>query len=203
MRIVTANQLQLWLDQSEVLEKDGRGPKVLRLQEGQLLKIFRPRRRIWLARLKPQAERFGINATRLKSLGIPAPQVSENLWIDPGSAVSACLYSPLAGESIDKLYYRDRATFEAQLRELAAFVSELHAKGVYFRSLHLGNILRLPEGCYGLIDFLDIRFKRSALSPRLVRRNLMHLHSYLQRSKITDFPWAAFNDAYLQSTVAR
>jgi hypothetical protein len=44
MRIVTANLLQDWLAQGDVLEKDSRGPKVVSLPNGTLLKIFRSRR---------------------------------------------------------------------------------------------------------------------------------------------------------------
>ena len=34
MRIVTANELQDWLSQGELLEKDSRGAKVVRLPDG-------------------------------------------------------------------------------------------------------------------------------------------------------------------------
>ncbi|MOA54984.1 hypothetical protein D3C78_1786940 [compost metagenome] len=57
-------------------------------------------------------------------------------------------------------------------------------------------MLRLPDGGFGLIDFLDLRCKRGPLSPRLVRRNLRHLQGYLQRSRISDFPWQALLQAY-------
>ena len=50
MRIVTANELQDWLSQVDVLEKDSHGPKVIRLPDGELLKIFRSRRTPLLAR---------------------------------------------------------------------------------------------------------------------------------------------------------
>ena len=58
MRIVTANELQDWLSQGELLEKDSHGPKVVRLPDGSLLKIFRSRRNPLLARLRPDARRF-------------------------------------------------------------------------------------------------------------------------------------------------
>ena len=196
MRIVSAKELQQWLSQGQVIEQDGRGPKVVALSDGQLLKIFRPRRRFWLARLRPQAGRFANNAEKLNALGIRTPDISEVGWLDHTTATSFCIYSPLPGQSLDKLFQRERQQFLIRLPQLARFIRELHAKGVYFRSLHLGNILLLPEGGFGLIDFLDLRIKRRPLSRSLMRRNLQHLHSYLQRSGIEDFPWTELLSLY-------
>lgn len=199
MRIVTANEWQLWLAQGKVLEKDSRGPKVLLLENGQLLKIFRPRRRFWLARLQPQARRFELNAEQLLSRGLQVPRIHECFWLDKAEAVSACLYAPLPGRSLEQLYKESRADFTQRLPAFAAYIRELHQRGVYFRSLHLGNVLQLPMGGFGLIDFLDIRLSKRPLPERLIRRNLEHLRNYLRRSKITDFPWEELIEAYRAS----
>lgn len=202
MRIVTANEWQQWLAQGTVLEKDSRGPKVLRLDDGRLLKVFRPRRRLWLGRLQPQARRFALNAARLLERGIRVPLVDECFWLDRAQAVSGCLYVPLPGQSLEQIYRRSRDEFAALLPAFAAFVHALHRRGIYFRSLHLGNVLHLPDGGFGLIDFLDLRFRRGPLSERMVRRNLEHLRGYLQRSGVDDFPWPALLAAYQQASSA-
>lgn len=196
MRIVTANEMHLWLTQGHCIEQDGRGPKVIALPDGRLLKIFRPRRRFWLARLRPQAQRFTENAARLNTLSIRTPDITDQGWIDKQTAVSFCLYQPLPGESIDKIYHAERTRFLALLPNLALFIRKLHRKGIYFRSLHLGNILLLPEGDFGLIDFLDLRIKNRPLSQSMASRNLHHLRSYLKRSGIEDFPWAELKNLY-------
>lgn len=196
MRIVSANELQQWLTQGRVIEQDGRGPKVVALTDGQLLKVFRPRRRFWLARLRPQAKRFADNAQKLNALGIRTPRITETGWLERATATSFCMYSPLAGQSLDKLFLQERQQLLNRLPKLAQFIHELHTKGIYFRSLHLGNILLLPEGDFGLIDFLDLRIKNRPLSRSLVRRNLQHLRSYLKRSGIEDFPWAELQSLY-------
>lgn len=196
MRIVTVNELSMWLTQGRCIEQDGRGPKVIALADGRLLKIFRPRRRLWLARLRPQALRFAHNATRLNALGIRTPDIADQGWVDQLSAASFCVYKPLPGDSLDNIYCNERARFMTLLPSLARFIRELHLKGIYFRSLHLGNILLLPEGNFGLIDFLDLRIKRRPLSRPMVRRNLEHLRSYLKRSGIEDFPWEKLLDHY-------
>lgn len=196
MRIVTANELQDWLSAGEVLEKDSKGPKVLRLPSGEILKIFRSRRHPLLARLHPDASRFAKNASRLQGLGIATPLIKECCWIDYDQSVSACLYAPLQGASLDKLFEESRAEFETLLPRLAKYIHHLHQNGIYFRSLHLGNVLLTPSGDFGLIDFLDMRFKRRPLGPRMIRRNFQHMHNYLLRRQVQNFPWAQLMDHY-------
>jgi hypothetical protein len=189
MRIVTANELQDWLSCGEVLEKDSRGAKVLKLDDGDILKIFRSRRHPLLVRLMPDARRFVRCEHRLRERGISTPNVKDYFWIDRSTGVSGCLYSPLEGRALDKIFWHERTRFDELLPQLAAYIFKLHQQGIYFRSLHLGNILLVHEQHFGLIDFLDTRFKRAPLSSNLVQRNFQHLHRYLVRSKITDFPW--------------
>jgi len=200
MRIVTANELQDWLSQGEVLEKDSHGVKVIRLADGNILKIFRSRRHPLIARLRPDARRFSEHASHLQSLGIQTPQIFELAWIERKKAISACIYQPLEGLPLDKLFRDSRSKFDALLPQLANYIYGLHQRGIYFRSLHLGNILHTPDGGFGLIDFLDLRFKGRPLGRMLVRRNFRHLHSYLQRRKVALFPWNELLAAYEQAS---
>ncbi|MDP3815989.1 toluene tolerance protein [Pseudomonas sp.] len=200
MRIVTANELQNWLSQGEVLEKDSHGPKVVRVSDGKLLKIFRSRRLPLLARLRPEALRFSDRASRLQAMRIQTPHICETCWIDRDKLISACLYEPLAGMPLDKLFRDSRAEFDALLPQLAAYIRLLHLQGIYFRSLHLGNILHTPDGGFGLIDFLDIRFKGRPLGRLLIRRNLQHLRNYLQRRKVQNFPWDELMRCYEEAS---
>ncbi|MGY4531569.1 serine/threonine protein kinase [Pseudomonas sp. TE3786] len=202
MRIVAANELQDWLSHGELLEKDSFGPKVVRLADGRLLKIMRSRRTPLVARLLPSAQRFKRNAQRLQRAGIATPLIDECLWIDREKAVSACLYQPLTGEPLDGIFRNDKTRFLALLPQLAAYIHRLHQRGIYFRSLHLGNILLTADGGFGLIDFLDMRFKRGPLGKRLVRRNFEHLRGYLERRKVEGFPWDELLAAYARASKA-
>ncbi|MFI8462448.1 toluene tolerance protein [Stutzerimonas kunmingensis] len=200
MRIVTAQELESWLASGRVLEKDAKGVKVVSLVDGRLLKIFRSRRNPLLARLRPDARRFFERARHLRSLGIDTPRINDCCWLDKKRGVSACFYHPLAGEPLDRLFHESREDFFSLLPELAAYILMLHRSGIYFRSLHLGNILRTPDGGFGLIDFLDIRFKQRPLSRRLVQRNFAHLRSYLIRRKVAAFPWEELLACYEQAS---
>ncbi|MFD2838382.1 toluene tolerance protein [Azotobacter vinelandii] len=197
MRIVSAQQLEKkWLGNGRVLEKDGRGPKVVALDDGRFLKIFHTRRHPLLARLRPAARRFFGNAERLAQRGIRAPRVVDLFWLDRETGLSGCLYQPLPGISVEQLYRQEPQKIAELLPALADFIRCLHEHGVYFRSLHLGNIIRMPDGQFGLIDILDLRCRQGALGAWQVKRNFAHLRRYLERRKLTDFPFDALYELY-------
>lgn len=186
MRIVTARELESWLASGKVLEQDARGPKVVDLQNGLFLKIFYTRKTPFIARLRPPAARFSQNCQELIRRGIHAPVVEETLWLNRAKGLSACLYRPLPGRSLDRLSEEERFS-DANLNLLASFILELHQKGIYFRSLHLGNILETNEREFGLIDVLDLQLRRDPLSKWYVQRNFDHLRNSMARRNI-DFP---------------
>ena len=188
MRIVTAQEMQCWLDSGKVLEQDARGPKVVALENGLYLKIFHTRRNLLLARLQPAASRFAKNARTLNKLDITTPSVTEIFWLDKRKGLSGCLYQPLPGISLEKIHDQNPKLIEEQLPALANLIRELHKKRIYFRSLHLGNILLLPNGQFGLIDFLDLTYKKMPLTKWHTKRNFAHLENYLNRKRIYDFP---------------
>ena len=188
MQIVTAQQLESWLATGKVLEKDARGPKVVALSNGLFLKIFHTRRHPLLARLQPAAQRFAENAKRLQRSGIAAPKVVDLFWLDRPAGLSGCLYEPLPGQSVEQIYTCNPQQGLQLLSSLAQFIRHLHQQGIYFRSLHLGNILQLPTGDYGLIDILDLQHKRRPLNSWQIKRNFQHLRHYLKRKQLESFP---------------
>ncbi|MCZ4128551.1 toluene tolerance protein [Stutzerimonas balearica] len=189
MRIVTAQELENWLAEGKVLERDARGPKVLALEDGSFLKIFHTRRHPFLARLFPSAQRFARNLAVLHDAGFSAPEILETFWLDKHAGLSGCLYQPLPGVSIETLFRAEPERIDQHLPDLAAFIKRLHNKGIYFRSLHIGNIILLPNGSFGLIDVLDLHKKRRPLNESLTRRNFCHLRNHLKRKKLEQFPF--------------
>jgi len=165
---------------ASVLEEDGHGVKVLRLADGTFLKLFR--RKSWLSKnaFFTPAQRFAENASLLQQRNIPCPQIIA-LYHLPDPYRSVVHYSPLAGNTLRQLLNDSRGieSFEL-LMNLATFVTSLHDKGVYFRSLHLGNIVLTPDNEFGLIDISDMRCLNRPLSKRLRARNYQHLLRYEQ-----------------------
>lgn len=161
---------------AEVLEADPHGAKVLRLSDGSMLKLFRRKRLITSAAWYPYALRFVDNAEALALRNIPVPRVTA-VWRVPSVKRDAVHYQPLPGESLRMLLRRGLDIgMRQQLRsQFTAFVIHLHALGIYFRSLHLGNVILTPDGKLGLIDFADLRICRRPLPVFMRRRNIQRM----------------------------
>lgn len=161
---------------AEVLEADPWGDKVLRLADGTILKLFRRKRLLSSAAWYPYAQRFADNVAALEKLAVPVPKIIAVLRIAE-IARDVVHYEPLAGATLREMV-RDGLAPDLE-RELKAaftnFLISLHDKGVYFRSLHIGNVVRTPDGKLGLIDISDARIHRRPLSKSLRARNLRRM----------------------------
>ncbi|MCM8614239.1 toluene tolerance protein [Accumulibacter sp.] len=187
MKRITAEEYQRLRAGAEVLEADSFGDKVLRLADGTILKLFRRKRLLSSAAWYPYARRFADNAVAIRRRGIAVPEIIDIMRI-PSLARDAVHYQPLPGVSLRQLL---RAGMDVDTRQklrtaFTRFVIELHDKGVYFRSLHLGNVLHLPDGSFGLIDIADARLRPWRLSRHLRRRNLRLLLAAAGESELVD-----------------
>ena len=160
---------------ADVTAADEHGDKVLLLKDGTYLKLFRVKRLFPSARLFPYWRRFEKNAEALHALGVPTLKVIESIRL-PEIDRTAVHYEPLPGNIL-----REVPDFDARLvSRLGAFIKELHDKGVYLRSMHLGNVVLTPEDELGLIDIADMKVYGGALRKGLRLRNLHHLWRYEQ-----------------------
>jgi tRNA A-37 threonylcarbamoyl transferase component Bud32 len=156
-----------------VLEADGFGEKVLQLADGRILKLFRRKRLLSSALYYPYARRFADNAHKLAAIGVPVPAV-EQVWRIPSLARDAVLYAPLPGISLRKLQQENLSAERRQSLRLALsrLVAKLFDHGMIFRSLHTGNVIVMPDGELGLIDFSDMRFYPWSLGRTLRQRGV-------------------------------
>ncbi|WCE08250.1 toluene tolerance protein [Pseudomonas sp. JBR1] len=180
---------------ARVVEEDAHGEKVLQLPDGTYLKLFRRKRLLTSAALYPYAQRFADNTRRLALLGIPCPHILAVYRI-ASILRDAVHYEPLPGQTIRELLTEDNAELRVQL---ARFIATLHEHGIYFRSLHLGNIVLTPARALGLIDVADLRCLDAPLSRRMRLRNFHHLLRYPQ-----DSAWLLQDDAltFIQAYLA-
>jgi hypothetical protein len=169
---------------AQSLARERSGDKVLRLPDGRILKLFRIKRLLSLSLLAPPAFRFRRNARGLARLGIPAPQV-ERLFFCPAARRYGVIYPQLVGQLLSQVAGASPQDL-ALWQDVAAFITTLHAKGVYFRSLHPDNILRLPDGGFGLIDVADLRLFKGPLSLSQRARNLRHLVRREEHRRLLD-----------------
>jgi len=178
IKTATPSALQQLTVEARVIEEDGLGPKVLRLTDGSFLKLFRRRRWYTSGSFTPYSDRFAVNSVQLRSMGIPTPHILDLYRFEDGS--TAVHYSPLPGNTLRQILQgiTAPAVRQALVERFGKFMAQLHQQGVYFRSLHLGNVLVLEDGEFGLIDLADLRIYPSSLSPSLRRRNLRHMQRY-------------------------
>ncbi|MDP9938461.1 lipopolysaccharide kinase InaA family protein [Ectopseudomonas alcaliphila] len=174
MQHLSIERYQNWRQGAQLLEADSHGDKVLRLSDGTFLKLFRLKRLFSSALFRPYAQRFADNATRLQGLGVPCPSVI-GLYRMTTPRRDLVHYAPLPGITLREL--RDHPVQQpGDLPErLGRFIAELHQQGIYFRSLHLGNIVLTPSTALGLIDIADLKLQNYPLRINQRKRNLKHL----------------------------
>jgi len=195
MRKITASALKQLIAESRLLEADGIGPKVVEAPNGKIIhKLFRRKRWLSSALFYPYAVRFANNARRLDSLGFNTVKVLEI------AHCRSCGYHLLSYEKVSGCSMRDlikEAATKEQFIELGEFIAQLHHQGVYFRSLHLGNVLKDDDNQLVLIDIADMQFFRRPLSPSQRLRNFRPLLNRLDdRQLISTENWNALVSAY-------
>ncbi|MGC5699897.1 protein kinase family protein [Pseudomonas sp. NFXW11] len=173
---------------AQVLEADGSGDKVLRLSDGRMLKLFRRKRLLSSALFYPYARRFADNTKALAQRSIACPRIVAVYRI-PSIQRDGVYYEPLQGKTLRQLL-DERDNADALRAQLGRFIADLHEKGVYFRSLHLGNVVLTPDNQLGLIDIADLRCQNSPLSERKRLRNFVHVLRYQE-----DRQWLLGQDA--------
>ncbi len=180
------------------LERDNYGVKVLLTPDERIVKLIRVKRWYSLSAIYPYSIRFKRNANRLKSMGIPSVEV-ERVFYCHQIRRHGVIYPLLQGESLEQIATKNGLS-EDLLQQLAEFIAMLHDMGIYFRSLHLGNILQMPDGRYGLIDVADMRFFRSPLRVDQRRRNFKHLlRNKSHRKTFDSFGLERFLKLYITS----
>ena len=173
MREISATTYAEWRATAEITAADHFGDKVLLLADGTYLKLFRVKRLFTSARLFPYWRRFCRNAQGLSERGILTVQMIDVIRI-PSMDRTAVHYRPLPGKNLREIGPLDAPLVLA----LGKFFKTLHDKGVYLRSIHLGNVILTPEGELGLIDIADMKIHSNSLSHWRRVRNFHHVARY-------------------------
>jgi tRNA A-37 threonylcarbamoyl transferase component Bud32 len=198
MRLITAQEYDQLTHDATVLEIDLHGVKVYLTPDKRVIKLIRIKRWYSLSAIYPYSLRFQRNAKRLKTMGITCVDV-EQIFYCHAKKRHGVIYPLLEGDSLEKLADQGDLS-EGILQNLAEFIALLHQKGILFRSLHLGNILLLPQGGFGLIDVADMRFSMFPLRVDQRVRNFRHLlRNHDQREKFMQFGLGHFLDMYIDA----
>jgi hypothetical protein len=193
---IAAERFHSLVDPAELIVSDLNGPKVMRLHNGHMIKLFRRKRLISSAQFAPYAIRFVNNALKLKQLDIPTVTPVRVMHCKDLS-IHIVEYEPLEGELLRRLLQRENN--EQLFEQTARFIAELHLKGIYFRSLHFENVV-YHKGQLGLIDIADMKIYRRCLGNSLRQRNFQHFLRYpADNELISQFGQERFESIYNQA----
>lgn len=177
LQALTAAELHARTRGALVLERARCGnPTVLRSANGMVYKLLPHRRDRPHPRKLPPAVSFRRNAERLAGLGIRTLEVQAQYNV-PELRCDVVVYPFLAGHTVRE-YMQQHVCDHGRIFQLVRFVAELHRKGIYFRALHLGNVLLLPSGELALIDVGATAFRPHPLCVYRRARNFRILVRY-------------------------
>ncbi len=169
MRTISLSDYERRVQNATVISRDRHGDKVLLLPGGEMVKLFRRKRKWSSAAWNPYATRFAHAARELEKREIPTVAIIEVLRIKD-KARDAVFYQPLAGQTLRGWMSGDTRSNE-RLADFAAFLALLHEQGIYFRSIHLANVVVTACGKFGLIDLAGMSFYPWSLGIRKRVRN--------------------------------
>ncbi len=196
MKSLALHEYQRLVDKSVVLEQDRHGLKVLKTDDGLIVKLFRQKRLLSSALFKSYASRFVSNAHTLKKLGVKTVEIEDLLYCKPIKR-SLVFYHPIPGETLRDVL-KSQASSDDVMSRFIVFLAGLHDKGVFFRSIHLSNIIVSDSlDNFGLIDFADMKIFSKGLSIDMRLRNFRHLTRYkCDQESIKCFGVERFMDIY-------
>lgn len=175
IQILSDAQLADLVSQSSLLEGNPNEPKVLLDPEGYIYKLFyAPEKKLSSRALFPPFRQFVKNSKELLKRGIPTVSICKTM------AANDQRFNAIRYKAIEGIEFRDhlKQNSHNELKSLVTIIAKLHQQGVFFRAIHLGNVLRQPNGDYALIDISDCSFTAGPLDTFRRARNLAHLLSY-------------------------
>ena len=162
MKTITREELETLCKNGRAIEQKSGYPAVVLHPDGTVTKFWARKKKLFSsATISPYSNRFIKNSENLAQRGIAAPKILDHAKLEH-SHVRIVPYQSLPGISIRELIHTRPKTVD--IPNLCRFFLELHKKGIYYRTIHLGNIIQLPNSGYGLIDFTDIKFYSKPLS---------------------------------------
>ncbi|MAE68040.1 MAG: hypothetical protein CMJ18_27640 [Phycisphaeraceae bacterium] len=170
-----------------------------RLPDGRIAKVFRTyppwSSRWWW----PASDRFERGVRELARRDVATVGLLERFrLVRPRRDIIT--YTPIEGAIMREALDRDGES-DMLWHRFATFLAELHDKGVYFRGLHFGNVIVMPDDRLGLIDVADSRFFRRSLRTSLRIRNFRHFAMHpLDAPRVGRYGLERILESYLASS---
>jgi tRNA A-37 threonylcarbamoyl transferase component Bud32 len=180
---------------AQVLKLRRGNPAILLTPDQRIIKHIYQRPWYSSSRIWPYAQRFITSAKQLAKQGILVPEIHARYYYAP-ERCEILVYSYLNGKSLLTLALENNDT---QLQGFPAFVAKLHRLGIFFRDLHLDNII-VYNNEYALIDLASVKCYRKSLSlPKRAKNLLKILSKKEDQSTYNRFGKDNFIQQYMES----
>lgn len=179
MKIISKQQLGDLCSDGTWIDSIGKYPSIVIHPDGTITKLWKRKNRLFSSdRFRTYAQRFVDNAAILASKNIKVPDILDHALVE-GERISIVRYRALPGNSIRDLL--KTAPERVDIPALSRYILMLHDNGIYFHSIHLGNIILLPDSSsYGLIDITDVRYYKRPVPLRRRAVNLAMPMRYIE-----------------------
>ena len=171
MKTITHQEMDALCKNGRAIDSKGGYPAVILHPDDTVSKIWaRKKNFLSSATIWPYSTRFINNAEKLARRGVSVPKILDHAKLE-NSPVRIVTYQSLPGTSIRDLLLNSPQSVD--IPALCRYYLELHDKGIYYRTIHLGNIIQLPDHQgFGLIDFTDVQFSKKPLSLKRRASNI-------------------------------
>lgn len=194
MKVLDPEALRQFIEGNEILYGTPEHPGIMLSPSGEIVKSFFRRKKISTSTFFPQASRFESNSRKLLERGIKGPIVKDIIYCKE-IPVYMAIYDRLEGNDLRELCHKDGM---ATLTRLPDYLASLHTAGVFFRAIHLGNIL-LHNHSMSIIDISDLTTRDSPLGSFMRARNLAHLlNSEFDKVFFISYGVSKFIEEYVQ-----
>ena len=184
--------------QATPLQAEGFDRGVWLLDDGRIMKLFRFKKLLTSDSLFPYNRRFVKNSKMLVAAGIPTVGDARCFKL-PSRKCGGVFYHPLEGDTLRALGM-DGQLDDSLCAEIGRFTAMVHHKGILFRSIHPGNIVRGKDGRLGFIDIADVSRQWWPLQAWQRQRNFRHMfRSSCENSYFTEVHRKTLIEAYFDA----
>lgn len=195
MQTIGREQLNAFIHENEILYGTIESPGLMMTPAGEIVKSFYRRKKISTTVFIPQANQFIASSKKLLARDISAPVVKQVLYCSD-IPVHMVIYDRLDGLDLRELCATRGVT---SLSRLPDYLAHLHKIGIYFRAIHLGNIL-IDGNKISLLDISDLSVRNSSLGVFQRARNLGHmLNSVDDKTHFASYGVSRFISEYIDA----
>lgn len=170
--LISPDQYQELTQNCSVLKTRRGKPVILQTPDDQIIKHIYYRKGFSSSRIWPYAVRFINNSKKLALRGFIVPHIV-TAYQCKELACDILVYPMIPGMSVRQHFREDNLD---PLKKTPEFIASLHEAGIYFRDLHLENIvITRSDNSFALIDLASAKCQRKPLSHNMRARNVRHL----------------------------